>query len=109
MDILNEILNRSNDLIRPYMSEIVFAMIASLLIIYGDLITIATKKLAAKYNFLVRVSAFVLVAAFGFTLIGNFLTPFLADLLISTGKWLSLAVVGVFYIIGILAEKRGHA
>lgn len=109
MGIINDILSATAGWVNPHMGEIVFAMIASLLIIYGDLITGITKKMTARFNFFVRVTVFVLVAAFGFTLIASFLTPLLADLLSSTGKWVFFAVLGLFYIIGILAQKRGQA
>lgn len=94
--------------VRPYMGEIGFAMMATLLVIYGDDLTSMLKKQIGGLHFFLRLTVFILFCAFGFALLANYLTPMLIDLLASTGDvWLGVAVIGLFYIIGLLAQRRG--
>lgn len=94
--------------VRPYLGEIGLAMMATLLVIYGENITAMLKKQIGGLQFFLRVTTFVLFCAFGFTFLANYLTPLVTDLLASTGDtWLGIAVIGTFYFIGILAQRKG--
>lgn len=107
MEYLDKVLYFLTDWVRPHLFEIAFAMIATLLIIYGDNLTSFLKGQTESLNFFVRLTVFVAFCAFGFTLISNYLTPLLRDLLLETDKWLGLVVIGTFYAIGLLANRKG--
>lgn len=104
---INEILLTTSGWVRPYLTEIGFAMIATLLIIYGNNLTEILKKQIGGLQFFVRLTAFILFCAFGFALIANYLTPMLIELLASSGMWLGVVTLAVFYFIGILAQRKG--
>ncbi|MDY0135958.1 MAG: DUF3392 domain-containing protein [Thiomicrospira sp.] len=94
--------------VRPYLSQIGLAMMATLLVIYGNDLTLMLKKQIGGLQFFLRITTFMLFCAFGFAILANYLTPLLIDLLASTGDtWLGLAVIGAFYVIGFLAQRKG--
>jgi hypothetical protein len=106
-NFLTDILITTSGWVQPYLGEIGFAMMATLLVIYGNDITDVLKKQIGGLQFFVRLTVFILFCAFGFALIANYLTPLLIDVLASTGMWLGVATVAVFYVIGILAQRKG--
>lgn len=107
-NFLTDFLVMLSSWVRPYLSEIGFAMMATLLVIYGNDITAVLKKQIGGLQFFVRLTVFILFCALGFALLANYLTPMLTDLLASTGDvWLGVAVIGAFYVIGLLAQRRG--
>ena len=107
-NFLTDFLVMISSWVRPYLSEIGFAMMATLLVIYGNDLTAVLKKQIGGLQFFVRLTVFILFCALGFTLLANYLTPLFIDLLASTGDvWLGVAVIGAFYVIGLLAQRRG--
>ncbi|MBE0492870.1 MAG: DUF3392 domain-containing protein [Thiomicrospira sp.] len=107
-NFLTDFLVMISSWVRPYLSEIGFAMMATLLVIYGNDITAVLKKQIGGLQFFVRLTVFILFCALGFALLANYLTPMFIDLLASTGDvWLGVAVIGAFYVIGLLAQRRG--
>lgn len=107
MDIINEILLRSGYWARSNMDNVTLALIATLLVIYGDDINHFVKRQLRPYPRLVRLIGFVLMCAFGYGALTVLLTPVLAGWfsLISI-KWLAPIVVAVFLFIGWLAERK---
>lgn len=110
MDIsfLTDFLATASGWVRPYLNQIGLALMATLLVIYGESITAVLKKQIGGLQFFLRITVFVLFCAFGFALMVNYLTPLLVDLLNSAGEvWLAPAVVGSFYLVGFLAQRKG--
>lgn len=107
MELVNELLIRSGGWAAKHLSSITLALVATLLVIYGDLINGFVKRLLRPYHRLVRILGFVLMCAFGYGLLTVILTPILASWLsyIDT-KWLCVLVVAVFLLVGWLAEKK---
>ena len=94
---------------RPYQYQAALAIIATVLVIFGNDINSAIKKLVAKQHFIIRVLTFVFVCAFGYGLLTVWLTGLLALQLanIST-PYLLPSVCSIFFVLGIYAQKQRH-
>ena len=94
--------------LRPYLAQLILAMVASLLVIFGnDLMRLLKQQLGSLAWFL-KVTLFVLFCAVGFGLLTSFLAPLLTALLAQMDdRWLGLLLVTAFYGIGVLAQKKG--
>ena len=107
-DALTQILIFITGLIQPHLYAISLAMMATLLVIYGDNMMGLFKQQLGGLNFFLKVSLFILFCAFGFALITQYLTPLIVDLFNKADEtWLGIAVVGVFYLLGFLAQRKG--
>lgn len=103
------ILDTTTSWFKPYLKEIAFSFVATLLVIYGDRITAFIRRSTSKYHYVVRVLIFVLVSGFGY----GFATTYLTDLLRSilrwkTGSFLGITVIAVFLILGSLADRKNQ-
>lgn len=95
---------------RPHNKEIALAMIATLLVIFGDFINKTVKKLISKQPFWLRISAFISLCAFGYGSLSVWLTPILARFLLNQNSVIYvLTVIGSFLLVGILAERSQKA
>lgn len=93
----------------PYLWHICLAMSATILAIYGSSINEWLRKTIKGYHFLLRVTIFVVVCAFGYGLLSMLLAKALAALLEELpSAYLSPVVIGAFVAVGILAERHGH-
>ena len=63
---------------RPYQYQTAMAIIATLLVVFGNDINRAIKKLIAKQHIIIRIIVFVLVCAFGYGLLTVWLTGLLS-------------------------------
>ena len=94
---------------RPYQYQSALAIIATILVIFGNDINSAVKKLVAKQHFIVRTSVFVLVCAFGYGLITVWLTSLLSQQLAKVPNLYLLPVVFmIFFALGMYAQKQRH-
>lgn len=109
MDIINEILYRSGNWMHSHMNSITLALVATLLVIYGDQINNLVKRFLRPYPRFVRLLGFVVLCAFGYGLLTVLLTPVFAGWfsLVNT-KWLAPLVVGAFFLVGWMAERKNH-
>ncbi|BBN59024.1 MULTISPECIES: DUF3392 domain-containing protein [Hydrogenovibrio] len=95
-------------LMRPYLSEIGLSMVATLLVIYGNDISLFVKQQIGSLKYFLRLTLFVLFCAIGFGIITAYLTPlFVSWLSHISNVWLGIAVIVTYYIIGLLAQKKG--
>ncbi|SFX73532.1 DUF3392 domain-containing protein [Marinospirillum alkaliphilum] len=107
MDIINEILLRSGLWARSHMGNITLALIATLLVIYGDDINRFVKRQLKPYPRFVRLIGFVIMCAFGYGALTVLFTPVLAGWFsLVNVKWLAPLVVGIFLFVGWLAERK---
>ena len=94
---------------RPHLQAIALAMIATLLVVFGNDINRWVRKHVRKYHFFVRLMVFILVCAVGYGVATVLLTKFLADLLGSIGNhYLAIVVAIVFLLLGLAAEERNQ-
>ncbi|NLW03937.1 MAG: DUF3392 family protein [Pseudomonadaceae bacterium] len=109
MDLINQVLLRSGNWAHANMDSLTLALVATLLVIYGDTINKLVKKSLKPYPRIVRVLGFVIMCAFGYGFLTVLLTPVLASwfALVSI-KWLAPLVLGAFLVIGWIAEKKNQ-
>ncbi len=94
------------EMMRPHNAEIALAMVATLLVIFGDLINGLLRRLVRKQPVWLRITAFIGLCTFGYGAISVFLTPVLSNLLQHQSSLVYvLTVVLSFLIVGILAER----
>ena len=107
MEFINETARVLSNLIHPYMHHVALAIVATILVIYGEDINAMIRAQIKQYNFFVRIFVFVLVCAFGYGMLTIFLTvlvrKFLAQL---SPVYLISVLAGFFFILGILAERK---
>lgn len=94
---------------RDYLNPISMAIVATILVIFGNDLNRWIRKMVRQYHFLVRLSVFILVCAFGYGVATVLLAKLLADVLGSISDYyLSLVVAAIFVILGLTAEERNQ-
>ena len=106
---MQQLLGLTSHWCRPYLTEISFSFVATLLVLYGDRINGEIKKITADYPYMVRVTAFILVSGFGYGWTTVYLTDIVEKVLrYKTGNYLGIIVLAVFLFLGILADKKKY-
>jgi hypothetical protein len=107
-DAFSQILMFITGLVQPHLYAISLAMMATLLVIYGDNVMGLLRQQIGSLNFFLKVTIFILFCGFGFGLITQYLTPLMVELFKMAGQtWLGIAVIGMFYLLGFLAKRKG--
>lgn len=92
---------------RPHLTDISMAMIATLLVIFGQNLTQLLRLQVGRYHFVVKLTLFVIFSAFGFALLTKYAVPLWTTQLAMIGDdWLAVIVVAIFYGIGWIAQKK---
>ncbi len=93
----------------PYLGDIALMLVVCVVALYADVVYRFTKRTVARRHFVVRTFAFVLITAFGFTALVMGLSPWLTHALHAVpSTWLPLAVVGLFTLLGVLADRKNQ-
>lgn len=93
--------------IRPVLPQVAVAITSSLLAVYGGAINGAFKMLIKQHHFIVRVTAFVMLMAFGYGALNLVLAHLLSQILFTANDlWLSPLVLTIFTGIGLAAEEK---
>lgn len=92
--------------VRPHTDDIALALIATLLVIFGDTINDLVRKLVRSQPMWIRVGVFIALCTFGYGALSVWLTPVLDSYLrtLSAGMFLSV-VIGSFVAVGFMAER----
>ncbi|OOV87012.1 DUF3392 family protein [Oceanospirillum linum] len=107
MEMLRELLLAMADWIRPHSDNIALALIATLLVIYGDEINRIVKQQLRPYPYIIRLIGFVVLCAFGYGALTVYATPVLEDIINRIpGLYLAPAIMLLFLLVGLLAERR---
>lgn len=94
---------------QPYYTEIALTLIATILVVYGDVINKHIKRIISPYHFIIRTTVFVLVCAFGYGLMVVVATPYVKQaLLIIPHVYRGVSIVAIFLLLGYLAEHRRY-
>jgi hypothetical protein len=94
------------EVMRPHNSEIALAMVATLLVIFGDHINRGLKHLVRKQPIWLRVIAFIGLCSVGYGALSIWLTPILSNFLQHQSSVVYVVtVIGSFLAVGILAER----
>lgn len=106
---MSEILIELGQWFRPYQYQTALAIVATILVVFGNDINSAIKHLFRKQHFIVRTLAFVLICAFGYGLATVWLTSVLASQLAKVPTvYIVPLVVTVFIGLGMYAQKQRH-
>ncbi len=109
MHWINSVLVQLTSYIQPFYSEIALTMLATLMVIYGDLLNKQVKAIVRPYHFMIRTTVFVLVCAFGYGLLLVFATPLVKQLIFLVPQvYRGLSIILVFLLLGYLAEHRRY-
>jgi|TARA_R110002012_G_scaffold242119_1_gene416502 hypothetical protein len=93
----------------PYYSEIAMTIVATVLVIYGDILNKKIKHILSPYHFIIRTSVFVLICAFGYGALVIFTTPHVKlTLMMIPSMYRGLCIVSLFLLLGYLAEHRRY-
>ena len=99
-------LNQWSAYLRPHLDDIALAMVATLLVIFGDSINDLVRHVMRRRPVWLRVAVFIALCAFGYGALSVWLTPLLEVFLRQLPGWqMLLTVVGSFVLIGVLAER----
>ena len=109
MDFMDPFIKDFFRFIRGHLMEIMLAYSATVLSVYGGDINNAVKKMIKKHNFFVRFGTFVALCSFGYgflsLVIGKILVAYMSHL---SNTWLISIIVGLFILIGLIAEERNR-
>lgn len=106
---VNSVLLQLTQLLAPFYTEIAMTLMATLLVVYGDLLNKQIKRALAPFHFILRTLAFVLICAFGYGALLVLLTPFTKQLLLMIpALYQGISIVAIFLLLGYLAEQRRY-
>lgn len=94
---------------RAYQYQSALAMVATLLVIFGNDINNAIRKMIKAQHFIVRSLVFILVCTFGYGLATVWLTRLLSEQLAQIpNSYIVPVVVCIFTALGMYAQKQRH-
>lgn len=106
---MSELLGQFTKFISPYFSELSLMLVATVLVVYGDVLNKQVKTLLSGFHFVLRTIGFVLLCAFGYGLITIKGGPFIQHVLAYTPwDYRGLVYLLAFVTIGVLAERRRY-
>ncbi|MCD8522298.1 MAG: DUF3392 domain-containing protein [Saccharospirillaceae bacterium] len=92
--------------VRPHTDDIALALVATLLVIFGDTINDLVRKIVRPQPMWIRVGVFIALCTFGYGALSVWLTPILDSYLRTLPSGIFLGVVtGSFVAVGVLAER----
>ena len=94
---------------RGYQYQTAMAIVATVLVIFGNDINNAVRRLVAKQHFIIRCFTFIVVCAFGYGLLTVWLTRLLSQQLSQVpNSYVLPLIVAIFSVLGVYAQKRRH-
>lgn len=96
-------------ILAEYFDEMSLMLLATLLVVYGDIINKHIKRTLSPYHFVVRCALFVVLCAFGYGALTVYGAPFLHYLFNYIAyEYRGLAFVVAFFALGLAAERRRY-
>ena len=97
----------ASEFLRPHLAQVALSLAATVLFLYGEQIHGVVKGLIKDLHFVFRLLILVLVCAFGYgTLTYAFTRLCEAGLRMLDNLYLAPVIIGVFLVIGLLAERK---
>lgn len=91
----------------PYLSEISIALIACLLVMFGNEVNALLRRLMYQQHFLVRTLVFILINAFGYGLLIVKASPYLTRTLAQLERGMMFCIIVItFVVIGLWAQRN---
>tara|TARA_E500000331_G_scaffold10750_1_gene9918 strand:- start:71 stop:394 length:324 start_codon:yes stop_codon:yes gene_type:complete len=104
-----ELLAQLTRWLSPYFNQMSLMLVATLLVVFGDIINKYVKQVLKPCHFIIRVSLFVLLCAFGYGALTLFGAPFVLHLIhFFPGYLQGLVFVSAFFAVGLFAERRRY-
>lgn len=104
-----EVLGKISQWLSGYYTEMSLMLMATILVVYGDIINKHVKQLLAPRHFLIRTTLFILLCAFGYGALTLYGAPFVLHIIKFLPWYLQgVGFIGAFMLIGILAERRRY-
>jgi hypothetical protein len=104
-----ELLIQFGQWFRGYQYQTAMAIVATVLVIFGNDINNFVRKLVRKQNFVVRTLTFTLVCAFGYGLLTVWLSGIVsAQLSHVPNQYILPLIFSVFSLLGSYAQKHKH-
>lgn len=95
--------------LRPYLQDIALALVATLLVIFGDHVNGILKRAVASWIFIARIGVFVLMCTFGYGLLTLWGQPLVYWLLTHLDPiFRPLVILFSFCFLGFLAERKRY-
>lgn len=108
MDFVTQILTMTADWTREYLSTIIFAFIATSLVVFGNAINLMLKKQIGQLQFILKTTLFIAFYTFGIVFLTEVLAPLSVQFLLSLDDtWLLGSILIGFYGLGFIAQKKG--
>ncbi len=109
MRYVTDVFELFSEWMRDELWAVAMAIIATILIVFGNDINCAVRKLIKSYSFFLRLLIFIALCAFGYGLAAIMAAKVLAGLLGSlSNNALSPVVILVVVVIGFIAEHKNH-
>lgn len=109
MELLLEINRSAVAMMRPHLNDISLAFVATFLVIFGDHVNGTLKRAVARWIFIARVGAFVLMCTFGYGLLTLWGQPLVYWILTHTDStFRPLLVLLSFGLLGVWAERKRY-
>ncbi|MBA4387861.1 MAG: DUF3392 domain-containing protein [Verrucomicrobia bacterium] len=107
MNFLYDAIRYVSHFMQDFTPQISMAIAATIFFIYGGNIHGAIRTSMQKLHFLVRLSLFTLICAFGYGLVTVYLAKAFEEILIRLGDlYYAPIVIGTFLLVGFLAERK---
>jgi drug/metabolite transporter (DMT)-like permease len=104
-----DLIRHMSEWCRDYLMNISLALVATLMFVYGDAINKAIQKRVKIKNFVLRVLLFVLICGFGLGAFIVFSARLISQMLGGLENlWLFPIIVLLFFVVGVLAERKKH-
>lgn len=105
--MINELLVELGAWMRGHLGYISVMIAATLLVIFGNDINRAVSRQISQYHFIFRTIIFVLLCAFGYGILMNWMAPFIQFQLNQvSSRYLGILIVGIMLALGIVAERK---
>lgn len=106
-DFIMDLLWQWGSFFRPYVRDIALAMVATVLVVFGDDLNRFVRNSIGSMHFIWRTIIFILICAFGYGALTIFLTPLVAVQLAKLSNlWLPWVCLLIFTVLGMLAQRK---
>lgn len=93
--------------IKPYIFQISFVIVTCALVVAEAYLHGSVKRLIRKYHFVIRVTIYVIMFAFVYSLLVTFLGPRVARVLYTLSDGMLLvSLTVIFVVLGVLIERK---
>ena len=106
MNIVSDVLLQASAYLRPHSGQMAVALVATVLVIYGDAINRTVRIFVKPYPFILRISAFVVLCTLGYGALTVWGAGQLKGFMVTIpDMYFAPAVLAAFITLGFLAER----